>query len=99
MKGERERGQTSAVPLWSQLEHQESLQQLLVTRVPVWLPHWDTVLCSHPTPRTRGGVSYSNKNAPFHLGDCSHFEMKTFVPEIGVIPGIATPRLCFQLIC
>lgn len=44
-------------------------------------------------------MSYSNKNAPFHLGDCSQFEMKTFVPEIGVIPGIATPGLCFQLIC
>lgn len=81
-------------------EHQESLQQqLLAMRVPAQPPQRGTVLLPSHRPHARGGVSYSNKNAPFHLGDCSQFEMKTFVPEIGVIPGIATPRLCFQLIC
>lgn len=58
---------------------------------------WDATSSHHPL--TRGGVSYSNKNAPFHLGDCSQLEMKTFVLALGVIPGIATPRLCFQLSC
>lgn len=81
-------------------EHQEPLQQqLLAMRVPAQPPQRGTVLLPSHHPHARGGVSYSNKNAPFHLGDCSQFEMKTFVPEIGVIPGIATPGLCFQLIC
>lgn len=70
-----------------------------VMQVPAQQPRRGEMQSSSHRPRTRGGVSYSNKNAPFHLGDCSQLEMKTFVPEIGVIPGIATPRLCFQLIC
>lgn len=70
-----------------------------VMQAPAQRPCRGEMQRSSHRPRTRGGVSYSNKNAPFHLGDCSQLEMKTFVPEIGVIPGIATPRLCFQLIC